>query len=105
MSLHADLAARARAWLDEDPDPETREELGALLDRAEGPEHAKAAEELEERFGGQLEFGTAGIRGVLGAGPMRMNRVLVRKVSAGLAAYLLREVPRAKERGVVIGHD
>jgi len=105
MSIHADLAARARAWHDEDPDADTRAELAALLDRAEEREHAAAADALADRFGGQLEFGTAGIRGVLGAGPMRMNRVLVRKVSAGLAAYLLEHAPRAVERGVVIGYD
>src|SRR6185369_11456351 len=45
------------------------------------------------------------LRGILGAGPQRMNRVLVRKVSAGLAAYLIANVPDARERGVVIGHD
>src|SRR5262245_8948249 len=107
MSLHADLAARARAWLAEDPDPETRAELSGLLDDAErGGEGAiAAARGLADRFGGQLEFGTAGIRGVLGAGPMRMNRVLVRKVTAGLADYLTAQVPGARERGVVIGRD
>lgn len=107
MSLHTNLAARARAWRDQDPDPTTRAELDALLDAAErgGVEGAAAGRELHDRFSGQLEFGTAGIRGVLGAGPMRMNRLLVRKVTAGLGDYLLAEVPGARERGVVIGHD
>ena len=107
MTLHAEVATRARAWLDQDPDPDTRKELAALLDDAErgGEAAAKAARELHVRFTGQLEFGTAGIRGVLGAGPQRMNRVLVRKVTAGLAAYLIDQVPDARTRGVVVGYD
>ena len=94
----------AEAWLAEDPDPETAAELRALLTAA-GAGDAAAEKDLAERFTGALEFGTAGLRGILGAGPQRMNRVLVRKVTAGLAAYLLARVPDARERGVVIGHD
>jgi phosphomannomutase len=107
MSLHSDLADRARTWLDQDPDPVTSAELAALLDRAErgGDDAVAAGHDLHVRFSGQLEFGTAGIRGVLGAGPTRMNRVLVRKVTAGLADYLAATVDGARERGVVIGHD
>ncbi len=89
----------AREWLAQDPDSETRKELQALLDAPE------RAEELQERFATTLKFGTAGLRGILGAGPMRMNRVLVQKVSAGLAEYLVEKVSDAKERGVVIGYD
>ncbi len=107
MSLHAETAARARAWLAEDPDPSTRTELATLLEAAErGGEAGHAASaDLHERFAGRLEFGTAGIRGVLGAGPMRMNRALVRRVTAGLADYLLATIPDAATRGVVIGRD
>jgi phosphomannomutase len=90
-----DLFERARAWLAEDPDPQTRAELEALV----------AAEDmagLEDRFSGTLEFGTAGLRGALGAGPNRMNRVVVSRAAAGLAAYL-------RDTGatgpVVIGYD
>src|SRR5580765_4514955 len=94
----------ADAWLAEDPDPVTADELRKLLAACDKNDEAALAE-LADRFTGALEFGTAGLRGILGAGPQRMNRVLVRKVSAGLGAYLLANVPDAKQRGVVIGHD
>ncbi|WP_371657056.1 MULTISPECIES: phospho-sugar mutase [unclassified Streptomyces] len=91
-----DLIARAKAWLAEDPDGETREELAKLIDNEE-------LDELAARFAGTLQFGTAGLRGELGAGPMRMNRSVVIRAAAGLAAYL-----KAKGQGdglVVIGYD
>ncbi|MFE9597906.1 phospho-sugar mutase [Streptomyces hokutonensis] len=91
-----DLIARAKTWLAEDPDADTREELGKLIDAGD-------VTELAERFSGTLQFGTAGLRGELGAGPMRMNRAVVIRAAAGLAAYL-------KHNGhtdgvVVIGYD
>ncbi|MGH3344835.1 MAG: phospho-sugar mutase, partial [Carbonactinosporaceae bacterium] len=90
----ADLLDRARAWLAEDPDPQTRAELAALLD-------GNDLGGIADRFGGRLEFGTAGLRGALGAGPNRMNRALVTRAAAGLAAYL-----RNGAAGpVVVGHD
>ncbi|MCX5212533.1 phospho-sugar mutase [Kitasatospora sp. NBC_00240] len=100
-----DLLARARAWLAEDPDPQTREELSALLAEAEGETESGnriAWSQLSERFAGRLQFGTAGLRGELGAGPMRMNRAVVVRAAAGLAAYVKRE-----QLGdlVVIGYD
>ena len=92
-----ELLARARAWADEDPDPQTQAELTALID-------AKDLAELEDRFRGTLEFGTAGLRGALGAGPNRMNRVVVLRAAAGLARYLLDQGATAGD-SVVIGYD
>jgi len=92
------LEDAARRWMEEDPDPTTRAETAALLESGD-------EKTLREAFGARLEFGTAGLRGKIGAGPNRMNRALVRRVSAGLAQYLVDEHPRAKEGGVVIGGD
>jgi len=94
-----DLLDRARAWAAEDPDPQTKAELEELIARA--PSDAATLVEIEDRFDGTLEFGTAGLRGALGAGPNRMNRVVVTRAAAGLAAYL------SKRGGgsVVIGYD
>ncbi len=92
-----DLLAVVRRWIEAEPDEDVRLELEALRD---GP-----AEELAARFDGRLTFGTAGLRAEVGAGPLRMNRLVVRQAAAGLAAYLLANDPRAAERGVVIGHD
>ncbi|HVK84675.1 MAG TPA: phospho-sugar mutase [Kofleriaceae bacterium] len=104
MSLHPPFREAAEVWLAEDPDPITADELRKLIAAYDSGDPG-AQRDLRERFDGSLEFGTAGLRGILGAGPQRMNRVLVRKVSAGLAAYLLKHVPDAKQRGVLIGHD
>jgi phosphomannomutase len=100
----SDLVERARAWLAEDPDPDTREELNRLLEAATGSTPSEeAGAELADRFAGLLQFGTAGLRGALGAGPNRMNRAVVIRAAAGLAAHL-------KKTGhgdglVVIGYD
>ncbi|WP_042399665.1 phospho-sugar mutase [Streptacidiphilus carbonis] len=101
----ADLLARARTWLAEDPDPETRAELADLLASAEGPaeeQECAAWSQLAERFSGTLQFGTAGLRGEMGAGPMRMNRAVVIRAAAGLAAYVGKRAPGGL---VVIGYD
>jgi phosphomannomutase len=96
-----DLLDAARAWRDQDPDDETRSELDTLIaDAAAGS--ADALSELHSRFDTRLEFGTAGLRGELAAGPNRMNRVLVAQAAAGFAAYLL---GRETSPSVVIGYD
>ena len=81
MSIPVDLKEQAEAWLAADPDPETRAELEQLL-------AADSEAELQSRFGSTLKFGTAGLRGELGAGPNRMNRVVVRQTTAALVDYL-----------------
>ncbi|MFD3982770.1 phospho-sugar mutase [Streptomyces sp. NBUL23] len=94
--MQHDLIAQAHTWLAEDPDPETRAELGAIVEAGD-------TQELAARFAGTLQFGTAGLRGELGAGPMRMNRSVVIRAAAGLAAYLKAQ---GQEGGlVVIGYD
>ena len=73
MSAPDNVGTRARAWLEAEPDSDIRDEMTGLID---GPEDA-----LAERFAGRLMFGTAGLRAAVGAGPLRMNRlVAVREV-------------------------
>ncbi|MFM2587296.1 phospho-sugar mutase [Vibrio sp. TBV020] len=85
-------------WLEKDPDPHTREELQHLIDE-------KAFDELEDRFSQRLEFGTAGLRGKVGCGPNRMNRLVIQETATGLGHYLIEQVQDAQKRGVVIGYD
>jgi len=96
------LVERARAWIADDPDPQTRAELAALVDRVtDGLGAQEARDDLADRFAGTLEFGTAGLRGELGAGPRRMNRAVVIRAAAGLARWL-----RDRDGGaVVVGFD
>jgi phosphomannomutase len=93
VPIDPELARRARSWLEDDPDPVTRDEVTALLDA--GDQDALAA-----RFGERLTFGTAGIRGELGAGPSRMNVAMVRMTAAGVVPWLTDPA-----RGVVVGRD
>ncbi|OLQ94196.1 phosphoglucomutase [Vibrio ponticus] len=85
-------------WLAIDPDPRTREELQRLVDEQQ-------TQELEDRFRSRLEFGTAGLRGKVGAGPNRMNRLVIQQTATGLGQYLIHQFDDAKQRGVVIGYD
>lgn len=90
------LVETVRRWLAQDPDPRTRSELAALFDAGDWGE-------LARRFAGRLHFGTAGLRAELGAGPLRMNRLVVRQAAAGLVRTLAaRGVHRPL---VVIGYD
>ena len=94
--------AAAAAWLETDPDPQTRRELEALIAHAKVGDEA-AQQELADAFTGTLQFGTAGLRGPLGPGPNRMNRVVVTRAAAGLARYLNKLHPGGS--AVVIGYD
>nr|WP_218844862.1 phospho-sugar mutase [Microbacterium pseudoresistens] len=94
---------QARSWLRQDPDPQTRDELAGIITRAAAGDRAALAD-LEDRFGTRLAFGTAGLRGELGAGSNRMNRVLVAQAAAGFAAFL-RERAHGSRPAVVIGYD
>jgi phosphomannomutase len=98
---NTDLFARAEAWLAQDPDGETVDELRAIIDAATTGD-TTAITELHDRFDSRLAFGTAGLRGELGAGPNRMNRLLVHQAAHGFAQYLL---AREERPSVVIGYD
>ena len=89
------LVEQAQAWIEQDPDPQTRAELQQLIDDND--------DELADCFAGRLQFGTAGLRGKLGPGPNRMNRVVVIQAAAGLAAYIKQHHPT--EASIVIGFD
>ncbi len=95
-----EILTAARTWLAQDPDPETRAELRALIDAAaSGDDEARM--DLAERFSKRLAFGTAGLRGQLGAGSNRMNRVLVAQAAAGLAAYVRERAGMPPATGVI----
>ncbi len=92
--ISAELRAEVEEWIALDPDPKTAAQLQGWLD-------SENTEELNSAFSGFLQFGTAGLRGPIGPGPSRMNRAVVARAAAGIAAYM-------KERGlssVVIGRD
>ncbi|MGP5163952.1 phospho-sugar mutase [Arthrobacter rhombi] len=97
------LLARAAAWAAADPDPATAAELTKLVSAARND--ADSREELADRFSGPLAFGTAGLRAALGAGPNRMNRVVVRHTAAGVARYLLDVAAGAYTPRAVVGFD
>jgi len=92
-----DLRVQAQTWIDDDPDPASRDELRGLLDRL--PE---SAAELADRFARPLTFGTAGLRGPLRAGPNGMNLAVVTQAAAGLVRWL---AARGAPGPLVIGYD
>ena len=92
--MNAALVEEVKAWIADDPDPVTAAHLQALLDA--GDEAA-----LKPLFSGFLQFGTAGLRGPIGAGPSCMNRAVVGRAAAGIAAYMTKRGMKS----VVIGRD
>ena len=94
----AELADVVREWIADDPDPVTAAELEALLD-------AQDWDELESRFTGLLQFGTAGLRGALAGGPARMNRAVVIRAAKGLVDFLREAVGTGRAPRLVIGFD
>jgi phosphomannomutase len=101
VTIDEGLRARVEDWIALDPDEDLRAELGDLVTAAAagGEAGEAAAVELAARFAGRLEFGTAGLRAPMGAGPMRMNRLVVRQAAAGLARHL------GPGASVVVGFD
>ncbi len=93
-----DVRKAAEAWIASDPDPVTKAEGADVLERGDSVE-------LASHFGQRLQFGTAGMRGALGPGPGRMNRAMVRWVTAGFGRYILNVQPSVVSRGIVIGFD
>lgn len=92
-----DYMRKYREWLDNPYfDDETKKELLSIKDNEK---------EIEERFYKELEFGTGGLRGIIGVGTNRINKYIVRKVTQGLANYILKEIDNAKKKGIVIAFD
>ncbi|MGH3173038.1 MAG: phospho-sugar mutase [Streptosporangiaceae bacterium] len=96
MTGEAELRAAVEAWIADDPDPGDQAELQGLLDRGD-------TDELRDRFADRLHFGTAGLRGVVAAGPNRMNRAVVRAATGAVAGWLASE--GTASLGVVLGCD
>ncbi|KAF8750851.1 phosphohexose mutase family [Rhizoctonia solani] len=96
--MESQIQAKVNEWLAFDKNPATRAEIESLRD-------AGNTEELKRRLMKRIEFGTAGLRGLMAAGFSCMNDLIVIQASQGLCAYVLQNVPNATERGVVVGHD
>ncbi|KAL5490151.1 hypothetical protein ACEPAI_4984 [Sanghuangporus weigelae] len=92
------LEASVQDWLRLDKNEHTIREIEVLVSSGKW-------DELERRMSKRIEFGTAGLRGRMEAGWARMNDLIVIQASQGLCSYVLREIPHASSRGIVIGHD
>ena len=101
MKANKALLSRAKKYMAQDVDKNDRAEINALIERNDND----AIKELSERFQGSLSFGTAGIRGLLGAGESRFNRSVVMRVTYGFVRYLLDTIPEAAHQGIAIGKD
>lgn len=104
MTTMHEYHSEVLAWIEQDPDLETKAELRALLEASEACDE-QAQAEITDSFSTRLSFGTAGLRGAIAAGPNRMNRVVVIQAAAGLARYLLAHAREGKTPSVVIGFD
>ena len=99
------LFEQVEHWLAHDPDATSRAELTCLLAKARAGDGTSLAD-LGDRFRGPLAFGTAGLRGLMGAGESRMNRAVVRRTTLGLGHYSIESAHAlARTAGVVIGYD
>ena len=96
--LIAQCEARAQQWLTPAFDEETRQQVQAMLDKEDKTE-------LIDAFYQNLEFGTGGLRGIMGVGTNRMNKYIVGMATQGFANYLLKAFPDKKDLAVVVGHD
>lgn len=105
MAVDPDLLDQARAWLAADPDPTTRDELDDVISAVEAGDEDAAAD-LADRFAGDLDFGTAGLRGRLGAGPNRMNLAVVTRAANGIVQWLKASGdPDVAAKGVAVCFD
>ena len=98
VELIAQCEAKAQAWLSPAFDEETRNAVQAMLDNEDKTD-------LIDAFYQNLEFGTGGLRGIMGAGTNRMNKYIVGMATQGFANYLLKAFPGKKDIAVVVGHD
>ncbi|MDR1706502.1 MAG: phospho-sugar mutase [Prevotella sp.] len=96
--LLVQVTNKAKTWLSDKYDAETRKEVQALLDKEDKTD-------LIEAFYKDLEFGTGGLRGIMGVGTNRVNIYTIGGATQGLANYLLKEFAKLKQIKVVIGHD
>lgn len=96
--LIAQCEKEAMKWLSPSFDEKTREEVQAMLDNTD-------KSELIDSFYRSLEFGTGGLRGIMGAGTNRMNKYIVGMATQGFANYILKAFPGRKDLSVVVGHD
>lgn len=97
-TLLAQVRHRAQQWLDGNYDEETKKEVGAMLENED-------TTDLVDAFYKDLEFGTGGLRGIMGAGSNRMNKYTVGAATQGLTNYLLKEFENLEQIKVVVGHD
>ena len=97
-ALIAQCEERAKQWLSPAFDEETRNAVQAMLDNEDKTD-------LIDAFYRDLEFGTGGLRGIMGAGTNRMNKYIVGMATQGFANYILKAFPGRNDLSVVVGHD